>query len=214
MRVGVVTLQFGDLPYFGHSSAINRIYCERHGYEFEVVTPRLAPDDRTIHWLKVKAVLDALPHYDFVLWMDADAWVHDHTRRLEDQLVPRGAAVTEILIGTNRLNQDVGWGDEGANTGVFLVRNTPLARHILEEWWHVPYHDPETARTWPVDQAGFNRHVLPRWSPTGRVLLIDYRHLNGLDGEFIRHAMGQPLSSRVQLLKVAHEQIIRSTAST
>ena len=213
MRFGVVTVQFGDLPYFEHSSAINRIYCERHGYEFVVVTPRLAPEDRTIHWLKVKAVLDALPHYDFVLWMDADAWVHDHTRRLEDQLVSRGAAVTEILIGTNRLNQEVGWGDDRANTGVFLVRNTPLARHILEEWWHVPYHDPETARTWPVDQAGFNRHLLPRWSPAGRVLLIDYRHLNGLDGEFIRHAMGQPMSSRVQLLKVAHEQIIRSTAS-
>jgi hypothetical protein len=210
MRLAIVTLRFGDLPYFQYSSAINKAYCQRHAYEFLVFTPHLAPEDRSIHWMKIKAVLEALPHYDLVLWMDADAWVHDHARRLEDQLnlVRHAQNGTEIVIGTDRLNQEIGWSDGRANTGVFLVRNTALARQILEEWWDVPSYDPETARTWPVDQAAFNRHILPKWSSTGRVVLVDYRHLNGMDGEFIRHPMGQALSYRTHLLKVAHDQLL------
>jgi hypothetical protein len=88
---------------------------------------------------------------------------------------------------------------------VFIVRNHPLARHILEEWWHVPHYDHELAHCWPVDQAGLNRYIVPRWKGDGRIRIVDYHFLNGHDGTFVRHAMGLPMEERVARSRRAYE---------
>src|SRR5205807_9524344 len=105
---------------------------------------------------------------------------------IEDRLLPHMDDRCVILIANDRRDKDFTWHDEDANTGVFLIRNTPVARHILEEWWHVPEYDPSTAVDWPVDQRAFNRHIRPRWS-NGWIRMFDYALCKVWDGQYIRY---------------------------
>src|SRR5689334_9139046 len=82
MRIAVATLTFGDLPYFRYSEFINRYYCSLHGYHFEVIRPP-RQIERSPIWFKVRGVADLLPKYDFVLFLDADAYFFDLSRRIE-----------------------------------------------------------------------------------------------------------------------------------
>jgi len=82
----------------------------------------------------------------------------------------------------------------------------PVAQSILEEWWHVPLHDLRTGHEWPVEQEAFNCHVFPRWH--GRIKLIDYRLMNGRDGDFIRHAANEPRDVRARIIREASEVIV------
>lgn len=189
-RIALATAVWGDVPYFAYSGAANSAYCRRHGYDWRVVdfTPDALPADRAAHWAKVQAVEQVLPDYDAVLFLDADAWVYDPDKTVEGHLLSRLARDDFMLIGTDRRDKDFAWDDRAANVGVFLTLNTPVARHVLREWWHVPLYAPATAREWPPEQRAFNEHVFPRWNR--HVRLVPYDILNGRDGGYVRHAVG------------------------
>ena len=85
-----------------------------------------------------------------------------------------------LVLGDNRP-----W-DDGANVGVWLVGNTPLACHILDEWWHVPIYDRRTAFDWPPEQRGMEWQIRPRWHADSRIVVI--RNMR----DFVIHMAGLP----------------------
>jgi galactosyl transferase GMA12/MNN10 family len=200
-RIAVVTMHFGELPYARHSAAINAQYCRRHGYDFHITAPDDPPlADRALIWYKVRRMADILPRCDFALWMDADAWFHDHDKRIEQLLDEHMPPECLFLIGTDRRDKDFSWSDQGTNVGVYVARNTPVAQAIFEEWWNVPIYDRRVAYAWPLDQLGWEWHIRPRWYDGGRIKVIDYHHLNGADGTFIRHLAGESNDRRSEVL--------------
>ena len=84
---------------------------------------------------------------------------------------------------------------------MFVVRNTSVAQHILEEWWHIPLHEPEMGHKWPLEQDAVNQIIVPRWAKHGRIKIIDYSHLNGRDGYFIRHLVQMSTDERTLILR-------------
>ncbi len=181
--IHVVTLQFGNLPYFPFSTEVNYRYCVRHRYPFAVATPGSARDRHPI-WYKIKAILDELPRAGYVLFVDADAVFVDHEQPAETLLRHMGSDHV-LMVADNRPKREQSSQDEQANVGVMLVKNDPFALELFAEWWQLPTQDPSVAFTWPCDEAAFNKHLLGRYR--SRIALVDHRILNGIDGDYIRH---------------------------
>ncbi|HEX5864891.1 MAG TPA: hypothetical protein VF014_11675 [Casimicrobiaceae bacterium] len=189
--IALVTLRFGARAYFELSQAQYERYAAHHGYALHVGNGAGLPDERDRRWGKVPALLAALEAgADLVLYLDADCVLVDESLPLTE-LVP-------LLDGRDLLvGRDSWW---NANTGAMLV--TPKARDILEAWHAVPLHDAETAHTWPVDELGFNRHILPRFADR----ISCPRRVVGtptdlVTGPFVRHCMnGSEAQKRATML--------------
>lgn len=209
LKIAVLTLQFGELDYFKHTSEINRKYCNRFGYEW-IIASAVMGQQRNPIWSKVKRTSELLLRgdYNYVVFMDADAWFHNQTKRIESLIETHFDDSTQILVGTNRRDRSFAWNDSNANTGVFIAKNTPLGVHIFAEWWHACIYDPETAFRWPVEQLAFHRHIFPRWHRVGAIKLIPYYMMTGLDGEFIRHAAGLSNRGKTETIKAAHKTLL------
>jgi hypothetical protein len=199
MKITVATLHFGEVPYFKYSEAINREYCRRHLYQFEIIgAPRQI--ERAPMWFKVKGVSELLRNCDYVLFTDADAYFIDLSKSIES-LIAEHMGDAPMLIGTDRFNKAFAFSDSDANCGVFLVQRSEIAFSILDEWWNVPiHHDKTWLWRWPPEQGAFNYVVRPRWS-AGQIRMIPYSHMNGSDGVYIRHLMGFSNYDRLKLLR-------------
>jgi hypothetical protein len=81
---------------------------------------------------------------------------------------------------------------------------TPASRDILAAWHRVPIDDPETAKTWPVDELGFNRHVLPRFAERiACPIRVPGTPTDLVTGPFVRHcANGTPKQKRARMAAV------------
>jgi hypothetical protein len=207
MTITVATLGFGELPHLSYSEAINREYCRRYGYSFEVLrAPRQV--ERCPIWFKVRGVAELLQSSDFVLFLDADAYFIDHSQSIE-VLIGEHMGDASMLIGTDRLNKDFAFSDSNANCGVFLVRHNQTGFGILDDWWRAPSQDKAWLWRWPPEQGAFNYVVRPRWN-AGQIKVIPYIHLNGSDGVFIRHLMGFSNLDRLRLLRDEAKRIVRT----
>jgi len=175
------------------------MYCNRYGYQFTVIrAPRQI--QRSPIWFKVKGVADLLVTSEFVLFLDADAYFINQSRMVE-QLIDEQMQGASFLIGTDRLNKHFAFSDENANCGVFLVRRTEHATHILQDWWNVPTSaDKRWLWQWPPEQAAFNLVVRPRWGNEA-IRVIPYFYMNGSDGTYIRHLMGFSNLERLHILR-------------
>lgn len=188
MKITVATLAFGEVPYLRYTEAINRRYCTMHGYRFEVIRPQ-EQVLRSPIWYKVSGVRDLLPASDYVLFLDADAYVIDLRCPIE-ALVTEHMGEAAMLLGADRRDKDFAWSDTNGNAGTFLVRNCEKAFEILDEWWNSPLeHNRKWLWAWPPEQGSLNAHI--RTGPNAAwIKVIYYAHMNGVDGTFIRHLIG------------------------
>jgi hypothetical protein len=149
MKTAVVSLQFGERDYFAVSRAALERFCFFHGYALTIDPGASFADGRDRRWSKVGAMLDALATADRVLYLDGDALPVNPTRSLSELDGLLGGA--SMLVGEDSPGH--------ANTGVVLALRSAV--DVLEHWCSVPDHHPETRRTWPVDELGFNSYTLP-----------------------------------------------------
>lgn len=199
MDVVVTTLLFEHVPYFRYTEAVNRRYCASRGYRFVVSRPDWEVARSPI-WQKVRSVRKLLTEADYVMFLDADAYVHNETLAVET-IIRQHMRDGALLFGSDRRDRNFGWSNTNANCGVFLVRNCPEAFAILDEWWNIPV-DRDRRWLWgfPPEQSAFNLYLRTgRWAPWIRI--IHYAYINGLDGSFIRHIFGIGEEERLSLLR-------------
>jgi hypothetical protein len=197
MRIGVLSLQFNNLPHFSLVNRINSEYCDKHGYEYRTydADPQVSEDRHPI-WAKIKRLREHLSEYDCVLQMDADAIFINHDRRLEDLYDEYMRPSSVMLVGTNRYSETVTWNDSEVNTGVFMLKNVSDAHRMLEYWWENP---GPWKRGWPVEQGAFNHIVKPKFYHW--ISVIHYKKLNGFDGEFVKHFGGHIHAEKMQMIE-------------
>ena len=143
-------------------SNINQQYCERHGYRFlEDVMPlaemkALIKPRKFCGWHKIHLLLSLLERVktnqddvQYMVWIDADAIVIDHTIKLED-IVSQGKG-RDLMIAEDQAGL--------LNTGVMILRVCDWVKAILEEVW-------ETKRYFLVrqyEQAALERVLRKRF---------------------------------------------------
>jgi hypothetical protein len=178
-------LEFWQLtPY------INAIYAHRHKYQywmFHIPSELIEKGDRAPHWYRLALSWWLLRnHCDRVLWLDTDAFVNDHSYSLED--LEREFQLSASSGPFILMPSDCCSGDNGGNTGVYLIVKSEKSQAFLKEWWDLPLNNQTFSRKLRenlFDQDclnyGLRHHYGSGWK------LVPLMLMTTPQGSFIRH---------------------------
>ena len=123
------TKRYGNTSYH-----INKIYCDKHGYDL-IFSSERRHDRDDLAWEKVPMVIEHIKKYDYVIWIDADAHFYIDRGPIEDVIKEHPRAHFIFSEDCNppapALMAD---GCLSINTGLFIVKNTPESEEILNKW--------------------------------------------------------------------------------
>eukprot|EP00903_Cladosiphon_okamuranus_P008535 g8194.t1 len=142
LRFGIILMcDEGMWPqgYSERSIANKQGYAALHGYDLIVATADDIDRSRPAAWSKILVILKHLGSYDYVIFVDIDAFIMNPTFKLEwlldvadmqketGEVDAWGAGRESDVIVTRDWN--------GPNSGVVLIRNSDFSRWLLQEWW-------------------------------------------------------------------------------
>jgi hypothetical protein len=97
----------------------NRAYAEHCGYRF--ICDRIVNKDMHHFFYKFRSILTYIDNYDYVFWIDADAFFTNFSMRIED-LIKSPDKTFIATIDRNYLN-----------TGVFIVKNCDEIKKLFKK---------------------------------------------------------------------------------
>jgi len=121
----------------------HEIYAKKHSYDLRV-DYGIYPNLKNVTFFKVSAIAAALPHYDWIFWLDDDAFITDFEKKLE--VFIRVLDKNKIIgIGKSPVNREGQW--TFLNAGAFFLRNCPKSFDLLrliqempskkiQAWWN------------------------------------------------------------------------------
>lgn len=124
MKIAILTV-YDDAyaPVANITCPVIERYCIAHGY-----TPwvrrreKLSSWSETV-WQKIPLLRESFEDYDWVMWIDADAMVMNHTIRLE-RIIESALGQSNLIISRD---------ENGLNAGVFLLKNCLMSHKFLED---------------------------------------------------------------------------------
>jgi hypothetical protein len=172
----------------GTSGILNHyLYSKIHGYSYYYIKTTPAPEERGQVWEELRATLELMETdaCEFIFSLDTDA-VFVHLELPVEWMMNRWNMTDQYSIAMSidpdtpihktdeeieaspgnwtRFNRDEYrrvWG----NPGVSLMRNTPLAREMLRDWWSCP-EDLERyprcdrfIKNWPAEMSAFANYL-------------------------------------------------------
>lgn len=192
MKIALVTFYDDAHREMGQLTLPNKQeYCDRHGYTL-IAHTKACSAPRAQGWSKDIFIRAALPFYDAVFWVDADALIVDMERPVE------------TLLDTAL---DIVFGGDHINNGVFIIRNTEAMFEFLQLAWDLPNVDPEFASL-----AAPNS---PKWSQLCMVRILKihpgrFRYSNAGSTfsapyfqpgyVFVLHPYGSPINRRMEYI--------------
>lgn len=142
-----------------------------HGYDYQFL--RLpAPADRHPTWIKVPGLLQTLPKYKFVVFLDADA-VFNHMYIPMEWLLNYWSITPDVSLAMaidypGEQNNDAK-GRPYVNTGFIIAQNNLKTLEILDQWNKCP-----NDQRWP-ECSHWNRVRFHEQSAFGEYVRYDYR---------------------------------------
>lgn len=141
-----------------HTLDNHRAYAQKHGYRI-LDASSLIDTSRPPAWSKIKAVQQLLQddqHCDWVFWLDADMVVMNSSVSVESFLPDLTDEPSMDLLVTydRRLT---------ANSGSWLIRNTPWSMEFLERWWELKTWVRSPGLSLSGDNAAFGHLVGEIW---------------------------------------------------
>ena len=114
---------------------INKLYCDKNGYDIFKSSYRVYRDRhynaipaREPHYERFPLILKYIKNYDYVVWIDADAYFYINAPPLEDLI--NEYPDKEILFSADSCRM----GSPSINTGVFILKNTQQVINIVNRW--------------------------------------------------------------------------------
>lgn len=144
-RILIVSHYTMDGDYLKYTLHNHRSYAKKHGYDYWFRNGKIDggkysdPQGKNrifelgLYWQKIEAVQQALalkdasgkPRYDWVMWIDADAFFTNQQEKIENVL--DGAGSDTFMA----ISQDFP-GGTCVNTGVWLIKNTQEGRSLID----------------------------------------------------------------------------------
>jgi hypothetical protein len=103
---------------------INRIYCKKHNIDL-IVSSKKTYKNRHASWEKLPLILKHIRDYDYVIWIDADAFFYIDAKDIKTIILQN---INKPFIFSNDK------GNSNINCGVFIVKNTEYSIKFLEKW--------------------------------------------------------------------------------
>jgi len=132
MKICIVTLFTEEIKSESKLSTLNKKkYCEKYGIDYRFFYGRAS--ERHAQWDKIQCLIQTLPEYDYVVWMDSDTVFNNFDKSLID------------LINNNKQYDSLFCSDvcytEGVthlmvNTGVMVFKNTEWSSTLLNKVWN------------------------------------------------------------------------------
>lgn len=185
-KSAIVSLRTPNTANWAQYAAVNQLaYAHQNKHDYLLYTDLVVIEDIP-HWNKVKVLMELLPKYDYLVWMDSDAIVTNFDKKFSSYI---NTHPNKSLFVCNDIG---GW---QLNTGVMILKNTAWMNSVLQTLWkmdHIPHSkaaeqssliqllslNDANKEHWVVfDQTEFNCH--PRAFKEGNFVL----HMMGMSGE-------------------------------
>lgn len=123
MKIGIITSCTTDTYDWSQISFwINRNYAIKWNYDF-ISNVHIRNSDFSPHWFKIYDVLDNLPNYDWLFWIDADAFFFDDSKDLK-KIIDLDTSGVNLHICKDIPSEGEKWEDiKRINTGTFFIKN-------------------------------------------------------------------------------------------
>ncbi|MCG7422653.1 hypothetical protein MHY29_07430 [Micrococcus sp. ACRRV] len=180
------------------------IYAREHGLDYRVETG-IDPHIVTKFDYKVSIIRRLLPHYEWLVWMDDDAFFTDFDATNITELVTAAEQDgQDLVIAEGPLEPNGFW--SRVNTGVMIIRNSEVGRALVEAtaaadlakvraWWDderdgLFTNGDQDQMWWAIQTGGHGT----------RVRIVGHRELNSrghyyensLSDAFVMHFTGYP----------------------
>lgn len=186
MKIAIAQFYTNNVPYAKFTKEINKKYCDNHGYIYinENDTKKIITllEGRSITWYKphlIKDVLNSIPDVDYVLFLDIDAVITNHDKKIEDFITSDFS-----IMMTND------YGPSLVNAGVMFVKNDDFSKKFLDDWWQICEEYPQYKTGLWHDQTCIGL-LHQRIENKEKFLIVSNHILNSSvynRGEFIFHA--------------------------
>jgi hypothetical protein len=159
MRIGVVMFYDDVIKEYGDvTRQINELYCQKHGLDL-ICSHDKRYSDRHAAWERLPLIIEHLSLYDYLIWIDADAFFYYHNYSITDIIKKNPNA--DFIFSRDNLRHNL-------NTGIFIVKNTDYSHLFLNKW----AYDEELYKTNPY----------PEWWDQGVLMtMINYNTLQIYD---------------------------------
>lgn len=152
MRIAIVMLSSPDIPNYAHFAAINNyLYSKKHSYDFIVERqPRDTVSEwswnpttqSSVSWYKAELLKRHLKNYDYVLFVDSDAFFNNFSYTIENELVPLVHNEKCIIFQEDVWRSDnIGTNRGLVCTGLIFLKHCEESFAILDAWARAPYID-------------------------------------------------------------------------
>lgn len=190
MKIVVAQFYTDNVSFGKYSRDINQRYCEQHGYTYylETDTDKIAKgtEDRARKWYKVKLIQEAFQVHDadYVLYLDADAMITDHSIRIEDYI----SNEHDLVFAEDHINIFK------FNTSVILAKKSALTNKFLNNWWLMAnLENGKYKHATPQDKVCAIKVFTNLSSQQSKIKIVPNRQFNwhtATDNCFIFHGCG------------------------
>ena len=124
---------------------INKLYCQKYGIDI-IVSSEKKYTDRHAAWERLPLLLRHISDYDYLIWIDADAFFYYEASNILD-IIHRNSEANFIF--SNDL------GDKNINTGIFIVKSSQYSIDFLTKWAYDEEWYKRNPKPWWWDQGVF-----------------------------------------------------------
>lgn len=152
-KICVVMFYTKDYKIGSHTEKINREYCKKNNYTL-IVYNEIPNELESRHssWCKHYYLLKHIEDFDYVMWIDADAFFCNHSIKIEDwidksdnkdYIISRDAGYPVLKHGQNKKYNK----DPLLNSGVIIMKNTENNKNLLNHILYDPIHEANYKNT-------------------------------------------------------------------
>lgn len=132
MKICIISLFTEEIEKESKLATLNKKkYCEKHNLDYRFFFGRASK--RHAQWDKIQCIIQTLPEYDYVVWMDSDTIFNNFDISFKE-------LISENLNYDALFCSDVCYNDDSkhllVNTGVMVFKNTEWSSNILNKVWN------------------------------------------------------------------------------
>tara|TARA_B110000977_G_scaffold50728_1_gene68907 strand:+ start:307 stop:942 length:636 start_codon:yes stop_codon:yes gene_type:complete len=125
MKIGVVMFYDDNVKMYGDINyKINKKYCEKYNLTL-IVSNKKKYTNRQPSWEKLPLLLDNISNFDYIIWIDADAFFYYDANNITN-------IINDNLSANFIFSKDIG--NNRINCGFFIIKNTDYSIKFLKKW--------------------------------------------------------------------------------
>jgi len=146
MKICVLMFYNDEIEDYGIINyKINKLYCDKYNLDL-ILSNEVKYNDRNVCWEKYPLLLEHINNYDYLIWVDADAFFYYDSNNIVD-IINENPTANFIFSKDNRSECD------SISSGIIIVKNTSYSINLLNK---IAY-----------DDELFKNNPNPKWNDDG-----------------------------------------------